>query len=63
MISTKELAEIIKRNPGCVATIDNDEWWIIDTKGHELVSGGKYPYGGDILRALALIVGIGIEEV
>lgn len=24
----KNLVEIIKNNPGCVAVIDNDSWWV-----------------------------------
>ena len=88
----KDLVEIIKANPGCTATIDNDYWvlhavppkplhemsedehedWY--TSGQIAHSGEVDPlgdggygcgacYGGDILQALAIIVGISIESV
>ncbi|MCC4240402.1 hypothetical protein [Thalassospira povalilytica] len=25
----KDLAEVIRNNPGCIATIDNDDWWLM----------------------------------
>ena len=75
-----DLVQIIRDNPGCVATIDNDCWWI-DAKdkpedGPPLISsddnfkplgdggyGSGHCYGGDILQALAQIVGIKVESV
>lgn len=88
----KNLAEIIKQNPGCVAVIDNDTWtlykahpcenphdglgaeWEAWEQGNELANdsdvepvgdgyGSGHCYGGDILQALAQIVGITIESV
>lgn len=87
----KDLVKIIRDNPGCVATIDNDCWWLrpapprpIDEmteeecdKWHDTIlardgeikrlGDGGYGsgccYGGDILQALAVIVGIKIESV
>lgn len=92
-LTIPELAEIIRANPGCVATIDNDCWWI-DRESYEdapdedddgeaydewernnrLVSsddvddcnggyGSGSTYGGDVLQALAHIVGITVESV
>lgn len=94
----KDLIQIIKDNPNCVATIDND-YWVLEKisrfsedapneekigydayseweKENELAhsnniikslgDGGYGPgncYGGDILQALAVIVGIKIEGV
>jgi hypothetical protein len=95
MAKVKDLVQIIRDNPGCVATIDNDSWTLSkDTpqpddfdkwgyeqqdkwlKAQELASsedklkpfkGETYQsgscYGGDILLALAEIVGIKIESV
>lgn len=89
-MSKKNLPEIIKANPGCVAIIDNDCWSLYkkhpDTapddydkwlKANLLASDGdefKPPlgdggygsgncYGGDLLQALAVIVGMKVESV
>lgn len=91
----KDLVQIIKDNPGCIATIDNDSWclqkntphpegfdsWEWDRqdaweKKQELASdsddlveygdggyGSGCCYGGDILQALAVIVGIKLKSV
>ena len=87
----KDLVQIIRDNPGCIATIDNDAWWlykappkpVIDmtedeyedwqVNGSLACSGEVIPlgegygsgplYGGDILHALAAIVGIKVESV
>ena len=88
----KDLAQIIRDNPGCIATIDNDSWtlrkpgeepdfhrdWDAEEKwleehtlahtGDSIVHRGSgygsgNCYGGDILQALAVIVGIKIESV
>lgn len=87
----KDLVQIIKDNPGCVATIDNDCWWInpappkpidemteteIDNWRENILAqdgevipmgdggyGSGCTYGGDILQALAKIVGVKIESV
>lgn len=85
----KDLAEIIKQNPGCVAIVDNDHWTLykqhpyggpddVDEdewmKANELANaddvksigegyGSGRCYGGDILQALAQIVGIQVEGV
>ncbi|TIL91426.1 MAG: hypothetical protein E5Y73_17265 [Mesorhizobium sp.] len=92
----KDLVQIIRDNPGCVATIDNDHWsihkkcpsenpheedgymddWNKWEMENELVSasdeilplgdggyGSGNCYGGDILQALAKIVGIKVESV
>lgn len=94
----KDLVQIIKDNPGCIAVIDNDSWsiqklsssdnpfaqeeeegysekadkWeadnILARDSDDLVSlgegyGSGCCYGGDILQALAVIVGIKIESV
>lgn len=76
----KDLVQIIRDNPGCIATIDNDGWWINskeDPHGDPIVSdsdiaygslgdggyGSGNSYGGDILQALAIIVGIKVESV
>lgn len=89
----KDLVKIIKANPGCVASIDND-WWCLNkappkpisemtNEEHdkwgdtsELVSssdeikplgdggyGSGNCYSGDLLQALAQIVGIKVESV
>ncbi len=85
------LVQVIRDNPGCIATIDNDCWWInpappkpteeMDDEEFEQWHGniiahsdGIIPlgddgygsgrcYGGDILQALAMIVGIEIRSV
>jgi hypothetical protein len=91
----KKLVDIIKKNPGCIATIDNDCWWLKKNvpepanfdnwtyeaqeewrKDIELATsddefsdvhncgyGSGNCYGGDILQALAKIVGITVESV
>ena len=90
----KDLVQIIKDNPGCVAIIDNDNWHLkkanyypedfddwtweeqeVWEQEHELARDGEVKeigdggygtgncYGGDILQALAQIVGIKIESV
>jgi hypothetical protein len=88
----KDLVQIIRDNPGCVATIDNDCWWIrpappkpLDEMSDDELDayndapsiasdgdvqplgdggyGSGSSYGGDILQALAIIVGIKIESV
>jgi hypothetical protein len=86
----KDLAELIKQNPGAVFIVDNDCWemrpapkkpvhemtddeyddWSetrlafdgdVIPKGEGYGSGCRY--GGDILQALAEIVGVKIESV
>ncbi|PHR83139.1 hypothetical protein [Henriciella sp.] len=77
----KDLAKIIRDNPGCVAVIDNDCWWLYaagyededdpaplarDGEVKPLGDGGYgsgCAYGGDILQALAVIVGVKVESV
>lgn len=72
----KDLVDIIKSNPSCVAVIDNDAWEIYTQNGEILASdddeivprgdggyGSGSVYGGDILQALAEIVGVKIESV
>lgn len=84
----KDLAAIIKANPGCFAVVDNDCWTLYKTnpddapdEGYEAWRdanvladdsdvapvGGGYGsgncYGGDLLQALAKIVGVTIESV
>lgn len=91
----KDLVQIIRDNPGCVAIVDNDCWTLFkvhpdtnpfadstdldaDTKWqdeNELADDGQVKplgdggygsgacYGGDLLQALAIIVGIKIESV
>jgi hypothetical protein len=91
----KDLVQIIRDHPGCVAVVDNDGWTLhrqspsdnpfidldddasIDRwhEQNELCSdndvyalgdggyGSGNCYGGDILQALAIIVGIKIESV
>lgn len=97
-LTVEDLAQIIRDNPGCAATVDNDCWWINRTDlpeprmanfadedayyealnkweeertivsdsdmGHTYKGyGSGSSYGGDILQALALIVGISVESV
>lgn len=91
-MAKKDLVQIIRDNPGCVATIDNDCWWLrkappkpVDemtdaewdayhedgllAKDGEIepLGDGGYGsgncYGGDILQALAMIVGVKVESV
>lgn len=89
----KDLVQVIKDNPGCVAVIDNDCWslrkgdkrpdftdddWSSEEAWEltqELASdddikplgdggyGSGNCYGGDVLQALAQIVGIKVESV
>ncbi len=89
----KDLVQIIRDNPGCVAVIDNDCWWLrkgdpepagsdnwnweerekweqsqeLAWSGDVISLGEGYgsgsSYGGDVLQALAVIVGIKIESV
>lgn len=93
----KNLVQIIKDNPGCVAEIDNDCWslykvdpWGPDAPNQEDMSpeayekweaentlacdgeveslgdggyGSGHCYGGDILQALAQIVGVKVQSV
>lgn len=87
----KNLIEIIKSNPGCVAIVDNDCWslhkvdpdefdgddddydeWMEanelanDSNIQPLGDGGYGSgncYGGDLLQALAAIVGIKVTSV
>jgi hypothetical protein len=92
----KDLVQIIKDNPGCVAIIDNDSWTLHrkhpygpdspdeDTvpyeevaawhEANQLASDGEIAplgegdglgpcYGGDVLEALAQIVGMTVEPV
>lgn len=88
----KDLAQIIRENPGCTFTVDNDCWWCLpappkpvhemtqaerdewDLAPHLARDGEVTPkgdggygsgalYGGDILQALAEIVGVKIESV
>lgn len=91
----KDLVQIIKDNPGCVAIVDND-WWSLhkaapndnphyDSNDDDAIEawdeentlanagdvksigdggyGSGNCYGGDILQALAAIVGITVESV
>ncbi len=87
----KDLVQIIKDNPDCIVTIDNDSWWLHKAPPKPLENMTETEYddwrdfgvlardgeverlgtgygsgcinGGDILQALALIVGIKIESV
>ena len=74
----KDLVAIIKANPGCVAIIDNDYWALYADAACETelahseddlepLGDGGYGsgncYGGDILQALAQIVGIKVGSV
>ena len=73
----KDLVHIIRDNPGCIATIDNDSWTLGDRDRKlvladsedelESLGDGGYGsgncYGGDILQALAQIVGILVVSV
>lgn len=86
-----DLVQIIRDNPGAVATIDNDYWRLDKKSRHDMpedadeedwdtenelcnsrddfkkLGDGGYGsgcrYGGDILQALAAIVGVTIESV
>jgi hypothetical protein len=83
----KDLVQIIKDNPGCVAIVDNDCWHLYksdpyadgldddDVEALELANdsdiaplgdggyGSGNCYGGDLLQALAVIVGIKVQSV
>jgi len=93
----KDLVQIIRDNPGCVALVDNDCWtlhakhpdenpyddgtdegrvkWEKWDKSNTLACDGEVKplgyggygsgncYGGDILQALAAIVGVRVESV
>ncbi|MEY4427505.1 MAG: hypothetical protein RLZZ182_194 [Pseudomonadota bacterium] len=75
----KDLVKIIRDNPGCVAVIDNDCWWLYakSDREHETplaqdgqvkpLGDGGYGsgscYGGDILQALAVIAGVKVVSV
>lgn len=88
MKKQKDLVEIIKANPGCVAVIDNDGWTLHkvdpdtlddpsdeEIEANELARDGDVKplgdggygsgncYGGDILQALAAIVGVKVVSV
>lgn len=94
MTKKRDLVKIIRDNPGCVAVIDNDCWWLYrehpDNNPHgddaedsheawakanllaqdgdvKALGDGGYGsgncYGGDILQALAAIVGVKVESV
>lgn len=75
-----DLVKVIKDNPGCLAVIDNDCWWLWRDGAHResdepplaedstvLPRGEGYgsgcTYGGDILQALAEIVGVKVESI
>lgn len=91
-MAKKDLVQIIRDNPGCIATIDNDCWWLVKAppKAPDEMTDDEYDawqrdgllardgdvlplgdggygsgncYGGDILQALAMIVGVKIESV
>lgn len=81
-MAKKDLVQIIRDNPGCVAVIDNDCWTLYKDDAtyregvDEIASsddsfeglpqdgyGSGHCYGGDILQALAKIVGITVESV
>ncbi|VAW38927.1 hypothetical protein MNBD_GAMMA01-1317 [hydrothermal vent metagenome] len=85
----KDLVQIIKDNPGCIAEIDNDSWHLFPARSKpkedmteedhedyydkplacnsdiEPLGDDGYGHcdGGDILQALAEIVGIKVERV
>ena len=93
MSDLKDLAQIIRDNPGCYALVDNDGWSLHKTDPYgpdapseedeqfndwyeantlaterDVISVGEgygsgNCYGGDILQALAQIVGITVESV
>lgn len=76
MANNKDLAQLIKDNPGATFTIDNDCWWMMAADGEtELASdsdvirkgdggyGSGNCYGGDVLQALAEIVGVKVKSV
>lgn len=87
----KDLVQIIKDNPGCIAVVDNDCWMLYPPRPKDqdqmteadwdawedsrLASDGEVKvlgdggygsgnsYGGDLLQALAQIVGVKVESV
>ena len=69
----KDIVRLILANPGCVAVIDNDEWWIQDESEEVIISSGEikrnsknsrgHLYGRDILDALAAEVGLKVSDV
>ena len=83
MAKPKDLVEIIRDNPECIAIIDNDSWELLKEDSYETWSenntlatdeddliirgdggyGSGNCYGGDILQALAAIVGIKVRSV
>jgi hypothetical protein len=92
MAKPKDLVEIIRDNPECIAIIDNDSWELLKedpntipfipsnyetwseantlaTDEDDLIirGDGGYGsgncYGGDILQALAAIVGVKVRSV
>ena len=91
-MALKDLVQVIRENPGCRFTIDNDCWWCRPAlpkpesemtgddwdaydEAPDLARDGEVTergdggygtgssYGGDILQALAEIVGVEIESV
>jgi len=81
-MAKKDLVQIIRDNPGCVAVVDNDCWTLYPDEASYLEGvnevacsddsfeglpefgyGTGNCYGGDILQALARIVGIRVESV
>ena len=69
-----DLVEWIKNNPKATFTVDNDDWYVVDEDGEIILDasdvirrgegyGSGCCYGGDILQALAEIVGVKIESV
>lgn len=75
-MSKKDLVQLIKDNPDATFMVDNDCWWMLAADGEtelandgEVISlgdggyGSGHCYGGDILQALAKIVGVKIESV
>lgn len=69
-----DLTKWIKENPNAVFTVDNDDWHVLSDDGDTVISsqdvvmkgegyGSGNCYGGDILQALAEIVGVKIESV
>ena len=69
----KDLVQIIKDNPGCVARVDNDCWFLFNAKEDtELANDlddfkdkefNSCAYGYGLLVALAKISGMKIESV
>lgn len=77
MVDKTDLAVWIRENPGATFVVDNDCWWVEDPTDMEgtLINecdvlskgdggyGSGNTYGGDILQALAEIVGVKIISV